>query len=183
MAYDMRNDLQETLVSKEEIDAIVARLGAEISRDYEGKNPILITVLKGAFIFMADLCRAITVPCTMDFMSVSSYGNGSTTSGTVRIRKDLDVDIKGQDVIIVEDILDSGVTLSNLIEMLQTRDPASMKLVTLFDKPDRRKAEVTIDYCGMQVPDAFIVGYGLDYAEKYRNLPEVSILKPEVYTK
>ena len=183
MAYDMRNDLQETLVSKEEIDAIVARLGAEISRDYEGKNPILITVLKGAFIFMADLCRAITVPCTMDFMSVSSYGNGSTTSGTVRIRKDLDVDIKGQDVIIVEDILDSGVTLSNLIEMLQTRDPASMKLVTLFDKPDRRKADVTIDYCGMQVPDAFIVGYGLDYAEKYRNLPEVSILKPEVYTK
>jgi hypoxanthine phosphoribosyltransferase len=179
----MRNDLQETLVSKEEIDAIVARLGAEISRDYEGKNPILITVLKGAFIFMADLCRAITVPCTMDFMSVSSYGNGSTTSGTVRIRKDLDVDIKGQDVIIVEDILDSGVTLSNLIEMLQTRDPASMKLVTLFDKPDRRKADVTIDYCGMQVPDAFIVGYGLDYAEKYRNLPEVSILKPEVYTK
>jgi hypoxanthine phosphoribosyltransferase len=140
-------------------------------------------VLKGAFIFMADLCRAITVPCTMDFMSVSSYGNGSTTSGTVRIRKDLDVDIKGQDVIIVEDILDSGVTLSNLIEMLQTRDPASMKLVTLFDKPDRRKADVTIDYCGMQVPDAFIVGYGLDYAEKYRNLPEVSILKPEVYTK
>ena len=116
-------------------------------------------------------------------MSVSSYGNGSTTSGTVRIRKDLDVDIKGQDVIIVEDILDSGVTLSNLIEMLQTRDPASMKLVTLFDKPDRRKADVTIDYCGMQVPDAFIVGYGLDYAEKYRNLPEVSILKPEVYTK
>ena len=183
MAYDMRNDLQATLVSKEEIDAIVARLGAEISRDYEGKNPILITVLKGAFIFMADLCRAITVPCTMDFMSVSSYGNGSTTSGTVRIRKDLDVDIKGQDVIIVEDILDSGVTLSNLIEMLQTRDPASMKLVTLFDKPDRRKADVTIDYCGMQVPDAFIVGYGLDYAEKYRNLPEVSILKPEVYTK
>jgi hypoxanthine phosphoribosyltransferase len=183
MAYDMRNDLQETLVSKEEIDAIVARLGAEISRDYEGKNPILITVLKGAFIFMADLCRAITVPCTMDFMSVSSYGSGSTTSGTVRIRKDLDVDIKGQDVIIVEDILDSGVTLSNLIEMLQTRDPASMKLVTLFDKPDRRKADVTIDYCGMQVPDAFIVGYGLDYAEKYRNLPEVSILKPEVYTK
>ena len=183
MVYDMRNDLQETLVSKEEIDAIVARLGAEISRDYEGKNPILITVLKGAFIFMADLCRAITVPCTMDFMSVSSYGNGSTTSGTVRIRKDLDVDIKGQDVIIVEDILDSGVTLSNLIEMLQTRDPASMKLVTLFDKPDRRKADVTIDYCGMQVPDAFIVGYGLDYAEKYRNLPEVSILKPEVYTK
>ena len=183
MAYDMRNDLQETLVSKEEIDAIVARLGAEISHDYEGKNPILITVLKGAFIFMADLCRAITVPCTMDFMSVSSYGNGSTTSGTVRIRKDLDVDIKGQDVIIVEDILDSGVTLSNLIEMLQTRDPASMKLVTLFDKPDRRKADVTIDYCGMQVPDAFIVGYGLDYAEKYRNLPEVSILKPEVYTK
>ena len=183
MAYDMRNDLQETLVSKEEIQATVARLGAEISRDYEGKNPILITVLKGAFIFMADLCRAITVPCTMDFMSVSSYGGGTTTSGTIRIRKDLDVNIEGQDVIIVEDILDSGVTLSNLIELLQTRNPASMRLVTLFDKPDRRKADVTIDYCGMQVPDAFIVGYGLDYAEKYRNLPEVSILKPEVYTK
>ena len=183
MAYDMRNDLQETLVSKEEIQATVARLGAEISRDYEGKNPILITVLKGAFIFMADLCRAITVPCTMDFMSVSSYGGGTTTSGTIRIRKDLDVNIEGQDVIIVEDILDSGVTLSNLIELLKTRNPASMRLVTLFDKPDRRKAEVAIDYCGKQVPDAFIVGYGLDYDEKYRNLPDVSILKPEVYTK
>lgn len=183
MAYDMRNDLQETLVSKEEIAATVARLGAEISRDYEGKNPILITVLKGAFIFMADLCRAITVPCTMDFMSVSSYGSGSTTSGTVRIRKDLDVNIEGKDVIIVEDILDSGVTLSNLIELLKTRNPASMRLVTLFDKPERRRAHVDIDYCGMQVPDAFIVGYGLDYDEKYRNLPDVSILKPEVYTK
>ena len=179
----MFQEISHILLTEEQIQTRVKELAAQLSKEYEGKNPILITVLKGAFIFMADLCRAITVPCTMDFMSVSSYGNGSTTSGTVRIRKDLDVDIKGQDVIIVEDILDSGVTLSNLIEMLQTRDPASMKLVTLFDKPDRRKADVTIDYCGMQVPDAFIVGYSLDYAEKYRNLPEVSILKPEVYTK
>ena len=183
MAYDMRNDLQEVLVSKEEIQATVARLGAEISRDYEGKQPVLITVLKGAFVFMADLCRAITVPCTMDFMSVSSYGSGTTTSGKVRIRKDLDVNIEGQDVIIVEDILDSGVTLSNLMELLKTRNPASLRLVTLFDKPDRRKAHVDVDYCGIQVPDAFIVGYGLDYDELYRNLPDVSILKPEVYTK
>ena len=183
MAYDMRNDLQETLVSREQIQETVARLGAEISRDYEGKNPILITVLKGAFIFMADLCRAITVPCTMDFMSVSSYGSGTTTSGAIRIRKDLDVNIEGQHVIIVEDILDSGVTLSHLIELLKTRNPASMRLVTLFDKPDRRKVQVDIDYRGIQVPDAFIVGYGLDYDEKYRNLPDVSILKPEVYTK
>ena len=183
MAYDMRNDLQEVLVSKEEIQATVARLGAEISRDYEGKQPVLITVLKGAFIFMADLCRAITVPCTMDFMSVSSYGSGTATSGKVRIRKDLDVNIEGQDVIIVEDILDSGVTLSNLIELLKTRNPKSLRLVTLFDKPDRRKAHVDVDYRGIQVPDAFIVGYGLDYDERYRNLPDVSILKPEVYTK
>lgn len=183
MAYDMRNDLQEVLVSKEEIQATVARLGAEISRDYEGKQPILITVLKGAFVFMADLCRAITVPCTMDFMSVSSYGSGTTTSGKVRIRKDLDVNIEGQDVIIVEDILDSGVTLSSLIELLKTRNPKSLRLVTLFDKPERRKAHVDVDYCGIRVPDAFIVGYGLDYDELYRNLPDVSILKPEVYTK
>lgn len=183
MAYDMRNDLQEVLVSKEEIQATVARLGAEISRDYEGKQPVLITVLKGAFIFMADLCRAITVPCTMDFMSVSSYGSGTTTSGKVRIRKDLDVNIEGQDVIIVEDILDSGVTLSSLIELLKTRNPKSLRLVTLFDKPERRRAHVDVDYCGIQVPDAFIVGYGLDYDELYRNLPDVSILKPEVYTK
>lgn len=183
MAYDMRNDLQEVLVSKEEIQATVARLGAEISRDYEGKQPVLITVLKGAFVFMADLCRAITVPCTMDFMSVSSYGSGTTTSGKVRIRKDLDVNIEGQNVIIVEDILDSGVTLSNLMELLKTRNPASLRLVTLFDKPERRKAHVDVDYCGIQVPDAFIVGYGLDYDELYRNLPDVSILKPEVYTK
>lgn len=183
MAYDMRNDLQEVLVSREEIQATVARLGAEISRDYEGKQPVLITVLKGAFIFMADLCRAITVPCTMDFMSVSSYGSGTTTSGKVRIRKDLDVNIEGQDVIIVEDILDSGVTLSSLIELLKTRNPKSLRLVTLFDKPERRKAHVDVDYCGITVPDAFIVGYGLDYDELYRNLPDVSILKPEVYTK
>ena len=181
MAYDMRNDLQEILVSKEEIQATVARLGAEISRDYEGKNPILITVLKGAFIFMADLCRAITVPCTMDFMSVSSYGSGTTTSGTVRIRKDLDVNIEGQHVIIVEDILDSGVTLNYLKGYLMGKNPASIKIVTLFDKPARRKAPIYSDYYGYEVPDAFIVGYGLDYAEKYRNLPYIGVLKPEIY--
>lgn len=183
MSENMQEDILRVLITKEDVQKTVSRLGAEISRDYEGKEPLLVTVLKGAFIFMADLSRAITVPCTMDFMSVSSYGGGTATTGQVKIRKDLDVDIEGRNVLIVEDILDSGVTLSHLIALLKTRNPASLRLCTLFDKPQRRKCQVDVHYRGLEVPDEFIVGYGLDYDEKYRNLPDICILKPEVYTK
>lgn len=178
---DIRNDVERVLVSKEEINEIVKRLGAEISRDYADKEPVLITVLKGAFIFMADLVREITVPCTLDFMAVSSYGCGTETSGKVRIIKDLETNIEGKDVIIVEDILDSGVTLSHLMELLQARKPNSMKICTLFDKPERHKVEIEVAYQGTVVPNEFIVGYGLDYAEKYRNLADVCVLKREIY--
>jgi len=180
---DMMNDIREVLIPRAEVAAAVKRLGAELSRDYAGKTPIMITVLKGAFIFMADLVREVTVPCTMDFMAVSSYGSGTKTSGQVKIIKDLDTTIEGKDVIIVEDILDSGVTLSYLIELLEARRPASLRLCALFDKPARHKVNVHIDYRGIEVPDEFIVGYGLDYDEKYRNLPDICVLKPEIYTK
>ena len=180
---ELMKDIQEVLISREEVAATVKRLGAEISRDYAGRSPIMITVLKGAFIFMADLVREVTVPCSLDFMAVSSYGVGTKTSGQVQIIKDLDTTIEGKDVIIVEDILDSGVTLSYLMKLLRARRPASLTLCTLFDKPARHKVEVPIDYRGLEVPDEFIVGYGLDYGEKYRNLPDICILKPEVYTK
>lgn len=178
---DMRNDLEKVLVSKEEISEIVKSLGQQISKDYEGKEPILITVLKGAFIFMADLVREITIPCTLDFMAVSSYGSGTETSGKVRIIKDLETNIEGKDVIIVEDILDSGVTLSHLIELLNARKPNSIKVCTLFHKPERQKVQIDVAYKGANVPNEFIVGYGLDYAEKYRNLPDVCVLKREIY--
>ena len=142
---------------------------------------MLISVLRGSFVFMADLIRKIEVPCTVDFMSVSSYGRGTTSSGQVQITKDLSDDIEGKDIIVVEDILDSGNTLSYLLQLLQARKPASMKLCTLLDKPDRRVKEVHVDYTGFTIPDEFVVGYGLDYAEKYRNLPYIGILKPRVY--
>lgn len=176
----MKNDIREVLISEDELHKTVAALGARISKDYEGKNPIMVSVLKGAFIFMADLVREVTVPCTIDFMSVSSYGAGTKTSGEVKIIKDLDTNIEGRHVIVVEDILDSGVTLSYLLKLLGARKPASIALCTLFDKPERHKVEVKIDYKGMDVPDEFIVGYGLDYAEKYRNLPFIGVLKPEI---
>lgn len=179
---DMRQDMQKTLISKEELEATVARLGQEITRDYRGKTPILVAVLKGAFIFMADLVRQIDLPCTLDFMAVSSYGAGMSTSGRVKIIKDLDTNIEGKDVIIVEDILDSGVTLSYLIQLLQARCPASIRLCTLFDKPARHKVDIHSDYIGLEVPNEFIVGYGLDYAELYRNYPEIAVLKPSVYS-
>jgi hypoxanthine phosphoribosyltransferase len=152
------------------------RLGAQISKDYEGKEVILICVLKGAYAFMADLARYITVPLRVDFMSVSSYGSGTRTSGVVRITKDLDSDITGKHIIVVEDIVDSGLTLKHLKELLTTRNPASIALCTAFDKPERRRVEVDVDYVGMEIPDEFIVGYGLDFDGKYRNLPDVSIL-------
>ena len=177
----LEQDIERVLFSEEELDRRVSEIAAEINRDYAGKEPMLISVLRGSFVFMADLIRKIEVPCTVDFMSVSSYGRGTTSSGQVQITKDLSDDIDGKDIIVVEDILDSGNTLSYLLQLLQARKPASMKLCTLLDKPDRRVKEVHVDYTGFTIPDEFVVGYGLDYAEKYRNLPYIGILKPRVY--
>ena len=170
----MINDIDRVLLSEEELSAIVKKLGAQITEDYKGKNLVLVSVLKGSVIFMADLMREIKVPCTIDFMAVSSYGSGTKTSGVVKIIKDLDTDVvEGADLLIVEDILDSGVTLEYLIKVLSARNPRSVKICTLLDKPERRKANVKADYAGSQVPDAFVVGYGLDFNEKYRNLPYI----------
>ena len=156
----MHNDIQEILVSEQ---------------------LLLVSILKGSVVFMADLMRAITIPCNIDFMVVSSYGSGTNTTGLVKIIKDLDQDLSGKDVVIVEDILDTGVTLSNLVPMLGMRHPNSVKICTILDKPERRRAQISADYCGFQIPDAFVVGYGLDYDEKYRNLPYVGVLKQEIY--
>ncbi len=179
----MKNDIERVLISEEEIHQKVTELGAAISKDYEGKNLLLVSVLKGSVMFMADLMRAITVPCEIDFMSVSSYGNGVKTSGVVKIDKDLDANLEGKDLLLVEDILDSGKTLSYITSLLQMRNPSSIRICTLLDKPERREANVTASYAGFPVPNEFVVGYGLDYAQKYRNLPYIGVLKPEVYTK
>lgn len=178
----MREDILSILLSEEDIKKRVAELGAQISRDYEGKEPIFVGVLKGSFIFMADLMRSVTVQSSVDFMAVSSYGNKSVTTGAVKINKDLNQDIEHRDIIIVEDILDSGITLSYLMQYLQARNPASIRIATLLDKPARRCRDIKADYAGFEVPDAFVVGYGLDYAEKYRALPFIGVLKPEIYT-
>lgn len=178
---DMCNDVAEILYTEDQLAEIVARMGRQISEDYRDKNLFMISVLKGSLIFMADLMRAVTIPCSIDFLSVSSYGAGTTTTGAVRILKDLDDSLEGKDLLIVEDILDSGVTLSFLMKNLSARNPRSIRLCTLLDKPERRKVDIHADYVGAQVPDEFIVGYGLDYAEKYRNLPYIGVLKPEIY--
>ena len=178
---DMMRDIESVLFSQEDLATIVARLGEQISRDYEGKNLLMVSILKGSIVFMSELMRHITLPCEIDFMAVSSYGSSTETKGKVKILKDLDINLEGFDLLIVEDILDSGVTLFSLMEILSVRNPKSIRICTLFDKPERRRANVKADYSGAEVPDAFIVGYGLDYAEKYRNLPFVGILKPEVY--
>lgn len=179
----MFDDIKEVLFSEEHMREMVKRMGSEITRDYEGKNLLLVSILKGSVIIMADLMREIKIPAEIDFMAVSSYGGDTKTSGTVRILKDLDRDIAGYDVLIVEDILDSGKTLSYLTEILSARNPASIKICTLFDKPERREVkDIKADYVGGTVPDEFIVGYGLDYDQKYRNLPFVGILKERVYT-
>ena len=180
----MHQDIDHILVSEEQLQAKVAELGARISADYEGRDLLLVSILKGAVVFMADLMRAVTIPCGIDFMVVSSYGGANTSStGLVKIIKDLDQDLSGKDVLIVEDILDTGITLSHLMPMLQMRRPRSLRLCTILSKPSRRKADIEPDYCGVEVPDEFVVGYGLDYDEKYRNLPYVGVLKPEVYSK
>lgn len=179
----MNDDIRAVLVSEQQLKDKVAQLGAQISQDYAGKDLVLVSILKGAVVFMADLMRAVTIPCSIDFMVVSSYGAGTTTTGLVKIIKDLDSDLSGKDVLIVEDILDTGVTLSNLVPMLKMSDPNSVRICAILDKPSRRRADIQADYIGFQVPDEFVVGYGLDYDEKYRNLPYVGVLKPSVYEK
>ena len=177
----LEKDIDHILFSEEQLKARVREIAGQIDRDFAGKEPMLISVLRGSFIFMADLMRSITLPCTVDFMAVSSYGAGTTSSGQVKITKDLSESIEGRDIIVVEDILDSGNTLSYLLQILQARHPASMKLCTLLDKPDRRIKPVHVDYSGFSIPDEVVVGYGLDFAEKYRNLPYIGVLKPCVY--
>ncbi len=177
----MKNDILKVLISEEELSNKVKELGEQISKDYKGKNLLMVSVLKGSIVFMADLMRAVTVHCQIDFMSVSSYGNSTKTTGVVKIVKDLDVNLEGFDLLIVEDILDSGMTLSYIKHMLLERNPNSIKICTLLDKPERRQSEVLADYKGFNVPDEFVVGYGLDYAEEYRNLPYIGVLKPSVY--
>lgn len=167
------------LKSEEEVDARIKELGEQISRDYAGKQIHLICVLKGGSFFMCELAKRITVPVSLDFMSVSSYGSDTKSSGVVKIVKDLDESIQGKDVLVVEDIIDSGRTLSYLMEMLRDRKPASLHLCTLLDKPDRRVVDVDVDYTGFQIPDAFVVGYGLDYDQKYRNLPYIGVVEFE----
>ena len=165
------------MISESEVDKRIAELGAKISKDYEGKTVHMICVLKGGVFFMCELAKKITVPVTMDFMSVSSYGNGTVSSGVVKIVKDLDEMIEGKDVLVVEDIIDSGRTLSYLLENLKNRKPASLKLCTLLDKPDRRVTEVDVDYTGFEIEDKFVIGYGLDYAQKYRHLPYIGVVE------
>ena len=177
----MRRDIERILISEEEIQKKVAEMGKKISQDLRDKDPLFVGVLKGCFIFMADLMRYVDIRCSMDFMAVSSY-SGTSSTGAVKINKDLSEDIEGRHVIIVEDILDSGVTLSYLKQYLMVRKPASISIATLMDKPARRKADVYADYSCFEIPDAFVVGYGLDYNERYRNLPYIGVLKPEIYS-
>lgn len=177
----MRRDIERILISEEEIQKKVAEMGRKISQDFRDKDPLFVGVLKGCFIFMADLMRYVDIRCSMDFMAVSSY-SGTSSTGAVKINKDLSEDIEGRHVIIVEDILDSGVTLSYLKQYLMVRKPASISIATLMDKPARRKADVYADYSCFEIPDAFVVGYGLDYNERYRNLPYIGVLKPEIYS-
>ncbi|HIT28598.1 MAG TPA: hypoxanthine phosphoribosyltransferase [Candidatus Faecousia gallistercoris] len=179
----MHSAIERILLSEDQIKARIAELGRELTADYAGKNPIFIGVLKGVVMFFADMIRAIPLDCQIDFMAVSSYGGGTQSSGKIRIQKDISVDLAGRHVVILEDILDSGLTLSHTAAYLKTKGPASLKICTLLDKPDRRKAEVQADYVGFTIPNLFVVGYGLDFDENYRNLPYVGVLKPEAYMK
>lgn len=165
------------MISEEDVDKRIEELGRQISEDYVGKSVHLICILKGSVFFMCELAKRITVPVSMDFMSVGSYGDGTTSSGIVRISKDLDEALEGKDVIIIEDIIDSGRTLYYLMDVLGQRKPSSMRLCTLLDKPDRRVKDVKVDYVGFSIPDEFVVGYGLDYAQKYRNLPYIGVVE------
>jgi hypoxanthine phosphoribosyltransferase len=175
------HDIESVLLSEEQIHNRVAELGAQISRDYEGKDPVLVGVMVGAAIFMADLIRHITIPCFLDFVAISSYGKESRSSGVVRIIKDLDESVESRHVIVVEDIVDTGLTLNYLTDSIRNRNVASVRVCSMLDKPSRRLTNVNVDYVGYEVPDEFVVGYGLDFAQRYRNLPYVGILRPEVY--
>lgn len=177
----MNNDIREILIAEDVLQSKVAELGAKITEDYKDKDLLLVCVLKGAVIFVSDLMRKIELPLDIDFMAISSYGSNTQSSGVVRILKDLNTSIENRHVLIVEDIIDSGLTLSYLVENLKSRGPASVEICTILDKPDRRAIDLEIKYTGFQVPDEFVVGYGLDYAEKYRNLPYIAILKEEIY--
>lgn len=178
----MNKDVDYLLYTAEEIRQRVAELGKQITEDYAGKEPLFVGILKGSFVFMADLVRAVDLPSEVDFMQVSSYGSGTTTTGAVKIIQDLSKSIEGKDLIIVEDILDTGVTLTYLTQFLRDRKPASIRIVALLDKVDRRTTDIKADYAGFVIPDAFVVGYGLDYDQKYRCLPDIGVLKPEIYS-
>jgi hypoxanthine phosphoribosyltransferase len=171
----------EILIDRETLETRVAELGAEISSDYEGKGLILVGVLKGAIFFISDLMRQLSVPCEIDFMAISSYGAGTDSSGVVRILKDLDANISGQNVLVVEDIVDSGLTLSYLLRTLKARRPASIEICALLTKPERREIDVPVRYVGFEIPNKFVIGYGLDYRERYRNLPYIGVLDPEIF--
>lgn len=174
-------DLSSVLYTEEQIARRVAELGTQLSRDYEGKEIVLVGVLNGAVTFLADLMRQITIPVFMDLVAISSYGSYTSTSGVVRIMKDLDESVESKHVLIVEDIVDTGLTLNYLVDYMRSRNPASVKVVAMLSKPSRHKVKVNVDYLGFTIPDEFVVGYGLDYAQRYRNLPCIGILKPEIY--
>jgi hypoxanthine phosphoribosyltransferase len=177
----MHADVEEILLSGEEVQARVAELGAQLAGDYEGRDPVLVSVLKGSIIFLADLVRAMPIPLSIDLMEVSSYGAATESSGQVRILKDLSTSIEGREVIVVEDIIDTGLTLNYLLRYLHDKQPASIRICCLLDKPARRLAPIEIDYRGFTIPDRFVIGYGLDYGERYRNLPYIGVLRPSVY--
>ncbi len=177
----LNKDIQEVLVTEEQLKEVNERLGAKITEDFKDKNLLVVGILKGSIYFMTDLTRYIDLPLKLDFLAVSSYGGGTSSSGAVKILKDIDINLEGYDILLVEDILDSGRTLHYVCEMLKTRKPKSISIVTLLDKPERRGVDLTPDYVGCQVPDEFVVGYGLDYDQKYRNLPYIGSLKREIY--
>lgn len=178
----MHKDLEKVLLTKEQIEQRVKELGEQITRDYKGESVLMVGILRGAVVFFSELAKSIDLDARFDFMVVSSYGSSSVSSGEVRILKDISQPIEGKNVLIIEDIIDTGNTLKNLKRMLLTRNPKSLKIVSLLDKPSRRKVEMEGDYIGFEVPNEFVVGYGLDYDEQYRNLPEIGVLKPEIYT-
>jgi hypoxanthine phosphoribosyltransferase len=180
VSSELERDVSEVLIDEEALQRRIAELGEEISADYAGRNLLLIGVLKGAVFFMADLMRRVTVPCEIDFMAISSYGGQTDTSGVVRILKDLDMNIKGRHVLVVEDIIDSGLTLSYLMRNLRSREPGSLEICALMTKPSRREIDVPVRYVGFEIPNRFVIGYGLDFGERYRNLPYVGVLNPDL---
>jgi hypoxanthine phosphoribosyltransferase len=179
-SVSLEEGVGEILIGEEELQARIAELGVEISNDYAGRDLLLVGVLKGAVFFLADLMRELTVPCEIDFMAISSYGAGTDSSGVVRILKDLDINISGREVLVVEDIIDSGLTLSYLMRSLKARKPSSVEICALLTKPERREVEVPVRYTGFEIPNKFVIGYGLDFDERYRNLPYVAVLHPDL---